>query len=84
METINTQTPLHAIAEVIRADWKNLSPYAEPYVTAMESMDSVHKDYYHDSGKSIVMYFLANAQQWRGPVARSIKKTLNQMLTEGK
>ena len=31
-------------------------------------------------GRSIVLYFLANAQQWRGPDARRIKAELKSML----
>jgi pyruvate kinase len=30
-----------------------------------------------DSGKSIVIYFLGNAQTWRGPIAKAVKKELN-------
>lgn len=78
MET--TFRPLHEIAREIRADWKN--PYfgAVPYLDAMSTMDSVNDNYGWDSGRSIVNYFLANAQGWRGDVAKRIKAELKKML----
>lgn len=68
------------IATVIRNDWKN--PYfgAVPYLDAMGSMSSFNESYGWDSAHSIISYFLANAAQWRGPVAREIKKELNTIL----
>lgn len=72
--------PLHEIARDIRRDWPR--PYfgAVPYIRAMETMVSVREDYGLDSGKSIVLYFLANAQSWRGPTARIIKTELKELL----
>jgi hypothetical protein len=32
-----------------------------------------------DSGRSIILYFLANASAWRGEVARRIKKELKSL-----
>jgi hypothetical protein len=40
-------------------------------------MDQVTEAYGMDTGKSVVLYFLANATTWRGDVARRIKKELN-------
>jgi hypothetical protein len=67
------------IAREIRADWTN--PYfgAVPYLNAMQSLDSINDDYYYDSGKSIVLYFLANASTWKGATARRIKAELKAM-----
>ena len=69
------------IAKEIKADWKN--PYfgAVPYLQAMLSIDSSDPDaaYYADDAKTIVIYFLANAQTWRGEVARRIKVELKKM-----
>lgn len=72
--------PLHVIAREIRQDWKN--PYfgAVPYLQAMATLTSVKENYGYDSGKSIVLYFLANASTWRGPVAKRIKAELKQMV----
>jgi hypothetical protein len=70
---------LSVIAAEIKKDWKN--PYfgAVPYLQAMMCLDKVTDNYGFDTGKSIVLYFLANASSWRGEVARRIKKELNAM-----
>ena len=67
---------LKEIAKEIAADWKK--PYfgAVPYLDAMKTLDSINDNYFFDSGKSIVLYFLANAGTWRGENARRIKKEL--------
>lgn len=58
--------PISTIAAEIRKLWPN--PYfgAKPYLDAMFSLDRITDPYYLDSGSSIVTYFLANAQTWRG------------------
>lgn len=72
--------PLHEIAREIRADWRN--PYfgAVPYLDAMGQLDSVRDHYYFDSAESVVLYFLSNAQTWRGETARRIKAELKALL----
>ena len=72
--------PLYEIAREIRKAWTKVSPYAEPYLEAMESLDSIDDNYYLDSGKSVVLYFLSNANTWRGEDARRIKAELKEML----
>ena len=69
--------PLYEVAEEIRKDWKNIYFGAKPYLDAMSCLESINDNYGWDSGKSIVLYFLANASSWRGEVARRIKKELN-------
>jgi hypothetical protein len=71
--------PLSTIASEIRQDWKK--PYfgAVPYLDAMATLNSINDNYICDDGKSIVLYFLANANTWRGEIARRIKKELKQM-----
>lgn len=68
------------LADIIRADWK--APYfgAVPYLDAMSTLRSVSDDYGCDSGKSIILYFLSNAQTWRGPIAREVKARLKQLV----
>ena len=61
--------PIYEIAEEIRADWKPVSPYAKPYLDAMFSLNDISDDYFADSGKSVVLYFLSNAGTWRGETA---------------
>lgn len=70
---------LSEIAKEIRQCWKNVYFGAEPYLKAMSTLNSIEDNYYADDGKSIVLYFLANASTWRGEDARRIKKELNQM-----
>ena len=72
--------PLYEIAREIRKAWTKVSPYAEPYLEAMESLNTINDNYYFDSGKSIVLYFLSNANTWRGEDARRIKAELKEML----
>ena len=70
---------ISTIAREIRADRQK--PYfgAVPYLSAMQSLDSIEDNYYEDSGKSVVLYFLANAQTWKGEKARSIKAELKKL-----
>ena len=70
---------ISTIAREIRADWQK--PYfgAVPYLSAMHSLDSIEDNYYEDSGKSVVLYFLANAQTWKGEKARAIKAELKKL-----
>lgn len=72
--------PLYEIAREIRKTWTKVSPYAEPYLEAMQSLNTINDNYYFDSGKSIVLYFLSNANTWRGEDARRIKAELKEML----
>lgn len=72
--------PLYEIAREIRKTLTKVSPYAEPYLEAMQSLNTIDDNYYLDSGKSIVLYFLSNASTWRGEDARRIKAELKEML----
>lgn len=72
--------PLSNIAHDIRRDWQNVSYAAKPYLAAMFDLDSVDDAYMFDTGRSIVLYFLANAAAWRGPVAKVIKTELKEAL----
>lgn len=71
--------PIHVIAREIVADWKNVYFGAVPYIHAMSALNSINDMFIHDSAKSIVLYFLGNAQSWRGPVAKRIKAELKAM-----
>lgn len=64
------------IAREIRTDWKK--PYfgAVPYLQAMASLGTITENYGADDAKSIVLYFLSNAQTWRGETAKRVKKEL--------
>ena len=71
-----SQMTLSQIAREIRKDWKKVNYGAEPYLRAMAQLTSVSDNYGYDSGKSIVLYFLGNANAWRGEVAREVKAEL--------
>lgn len=70
---------LRTIAREIRRDWKNVYFGAVHYLDAMLTMDSIDQNFGLDDGKSIVLYFLSNANAWRGDVARRIKSELKKM-----
>lgn len=69
--------PLQDIALEITNDWKKPYYGAIPYLEAMHSLHNIRSMYYHDSARSVVLYFLANANSWKGETARRIKKELN-------
>jgi hypothetical protein len=71
---------IKTIAQEVRADWKNISPYAKPYLDAMSTLDKVDDMYGLDYARSIINYFLVNSMGWRGQVARTVKKELNEMV----
>jgi len=68
--------PLYEIARDIRNDWKKVNYAAVPYLEAMATLSSIEENYILDTGHSIVLYFLANANTWRGDKAREIKREL--------
>ena len=68
--------PLYEIAKEIRKDWQKVYFGAVPYLDAMSTLNKVTDNYFQDSGKSIVLYFLANASTWRGETAKRIKAEL--------
>ena len=70
---------LYQIAADIGTNWKNVSPYAEPYLDAMSELETINDNYYLDSARSVVLYFLSNASGFRGPDAKRIKAELKEM-----
>ena len=82
MNTTTTATevrPLYTIAKEIRKDWQKMYFGAVPYYEAMTELNSIKDKYYSDTAVSVVLYFLANAQTWKGEVAKRIKLELNAM-----
>lgn len=71
---------LSEIAREIKKEWPSVNYAARPYLEAMRSMASVTDSYGADNGKTIVLYFLANAGTWRGEVARRIKAELRELV----
>jgi hypothetical protein len=74
--------PISNIARDIKKTWvdkngrSNVWFGAVPYLDAMFSLSNISDNYGADSGKSIVLYFLSNAAQFRGPQARLLKDEL--------
>lgn len=64
--------------EIIK-DWKKVNYGAKPYLDAMEFLNSIEDNYYADSARTIVSYFLSNARSWTGEVAKRIKKELKEL-----
>ena len=78
-DTMTKVRPIYEIAREIRKDWKKVYFGAVPYLNAMRDLDKITDNYMYDSGKSVVLYFLANAQTWRGDVAKRAKAELKAM-----
>lgn len=72
--------PIFEIAREIQHTWPSMNYAAKPYHEAMLHLISVDDNYYADSGKSIVRYFLSNAGSWRGEAARRIKAELRELV----
>ena len=77
---VNQHRPIFEITKDIKKDWQNVYFAAVPYLEAMFTLNSIEDPFYEDSGREIVIQFLSNATFWRGPVAREIKKELNNLL----
>lgn len=74
------------IAREIKSLWDR-SDYgwckcAIPYLDAMLEINSTSKDapYYYEDAQTVVLYFLANVDYWRGEDARRIKAELKAMV----
>ena len=71
---------VNVIAHEIEAKWAKVNYAARPYLDAMKELGSIEDNYYYDSGKSVVLYFLSNAHSFRGEDARRLKAELKGML----
>jgi hypothetical protein len=78
-QCIMSARPLFEIASEIKKDWVKPNYAAKPYLDAMGSLTSVNDTYGWDSGKSIVIYFLCNANTWKGENAKRIKAELKSL-----
>lgn len=69
------------LAAIIRQDWK--APYfgAVPYLRAMSEIHKIdirQVNYGNETATGVVRYFLSNARQWKGDVARAVKAELKE------
>ena len=71
---------LSEISREIRQNWKPVHPAAKPYLEAMGVVASTDKNYPYgaETASDLVTYFLSNASQWKGEVARKVKKELKE------
>nr|WP_199077114.1 hypothetical protein [Pedobacter sp. ASV19] len=81
---MNMEIPnqISAIARIIRQDWKKIYFGAVPYLNAMSMIDNIGQNYYEDSAKNIIRYFLSNAGNWRGETAKAVKAKLKALLND--
>lgn len=68
--------PIHEIAREVKQEWKNVYFGAVPYLDAMLQLTDKNSQYGWDSATSILNYFLANAQTFRGEAAKRLKAEL--------
>jgi hypothetical protein len=68
-----------ALAMIIKSHWPKMYFGAVPYVDAMRTMGSFNEPYGCDSGWEIGLYFLANANTWRGEVAKAVKARMKEL-----
>ena len=84
METSKTSKKtvrsLSEIAFDIKSNWEKVNYAAKPYLDAMLYLNSVNDNYGFDSGKSIVLYFLSNASQFKGEKAKELKAELKSLI----
>ena len=77
---ITSHRRISVIAREIERNWNKPSIYAEPYLRAMKSLETIDDDV---AARVVVSYFLSNATSWRGTEARRIKIELRAMLAGG-
>jgi len=75
-----SEMKINEIAYLIEANWTKVNFAAEPYLMAMFSITDIDQNYGYDSAKTIIRYFLSNASQFKGTIARDIKKELNKRI----
>lgn len=73
MENIQDKT-INQLGRLIAKDWPK--PYfgAVPYIRALQEIDD--GKYLHEDEKTIVIYFLSNARNWKGDIAKKVKEEL--------
>jgi hypothetical protein len=72
---------LDQIAEIIYEDWgEDMGSRSIPHVEGVSNFESVDEWINHESGASMVAYFLSNAKEWKGVVAVKVKKHLQTLL----
>lgn len=81
---MQAQRTIREIAIDIRQHWPNVYYGAEPYLYAMSYLHTINDKYGYDSARSILEYFLANANTFRGEDARRLKAEIKSLLKSKK
>ena len=73
------------IAKDIKSTWMNVYFGAVPYLEALLTLDTTDPNamYCYYTAGDIAMYFLANAQTFRGADARRLKEELKTLINNG-
>jgi hypothetical protein len=71
--------PIYEIAADIRRNWAKPNYAAVPYLNAMSELNSIDDNYYADTAKYVVTYFLSNARAFRGEDAKRLKAELKSL-----
>lgn len=75
--------PICLIAKDIKKEWGSKVYFgAKPYLDAMEFLSSKTDKYGFDSAETILIYFLCNAQTFRGERAKLLKQEIKDILQE--
>ena len=74
--------PLNEIAAEIRSDWHPVHGDAEPFVAAMEKLQSVTDTYYAASAVEVLARFQWAARTWKGATAHRIKAEIKSILKD--
>jgi hypothetical protein len=68
------------IAQFIINDWSKQGRVPKTYLEAMLKIESLDDMYGADPASSVVSYFIVNASQWKGDIAKVTKKYLSELL----
>jgi hypothetical protein len=69
--------PIREIAKNIYVAWGSKVYFgAKPYLDALRYLDTAADSFGQDSGVNVILYFLVNAQTFRGTEARALKAEL--------
>ncbi len=77
---MTTSRSICSIAREISDLWPKPFFGAVPYIRAMASLNTVSDKFGQDDARSIVIYFLGNAKNWRGDDARRLKAELKEIV----
>lgn len=79
---MNNKRTFQQIAKDIKSTWLNVYFGAVPYLEAMLELDTTDPNapYIFETARDIVIYFLANAQTFRGADAKRLKAELKSMI----